>query len=88
MKFNISVDKFVNNLTKLSLVIPTRSTLPILDNVLFQLEGNMLLMQTTDLENFIRAKVEVEGVEDGIYAVPGKRLLDLVRLMVGKFDNV
>ena len=65
MKFNISVDKFVNNLTKLSLVIPVRSSLPILDDVLFQLNGNMLVMQTTDLENYIRAKVDVEGIEDG-----------------------
>jgi len=88
MKFNISVDKFVNNLTKLSLVIPERSTLPILDNVLFDLTGNVLNMQATDLENFIRAKVEVEGSEDGRCAVPGKRLLDLVRLLVAKFDNV
>ena len=88
MKFNLSVDQFLNNLTKLSLVIPTRSTLKILDDVLFQVKGNMLLMQTTDLENYIRAKVEVEGEEDGIFAVPGKRLLDLVRLMLARYDNV
>lgn len=88
MKFNISVDKFVNNLTKLSLVIPVRSSLPILDDVLFQLKGKTLVMQTTDLENYIRAKVEVDGIEDGVCAVPGKKLLDLARLMLAKFDNV
>jgi len=37
MKFNIKGEQFVNSLTKLSSVIPVRSTLPILDNILFEL---------------------------------------------------
>lgn len=88
MKFNISVENFVNYLSKLSHVIPVRSTLPILDNILFELEGNELVMHATDLENFIRAKVTVNGKENGSCAIPAKKLLDLTRLLLSKFEAV
>ncbi len=88
MKFNITVENFVNYLTKLSYVIPSRSALPILENVLFELKGNELTLQATDLENFIRVKVPVEGHEDGECAIPAKKLLDLLRLLVAKYDNI
>lgn len=88
MKFNITVENFVNYLTKLSYVIPTRSALPILENVLFELKGNELSLQATDLENFIRVRVNVEGQEDGECAIPAKKLLDLLRLLAAKYDNI
>ncbi|MCX7833399.1 MAG: DNA polymerase III subunit beta [Ignavibacteria bacterium] len=88
MKFSITVENFVNYLTKLSYVIPTRSALPILENVLFELNGNELTLQATDLENFIRVKVLVEGQEDGECAIPAKRLLELMRLLTAKYENI
>ncbi|MFA5405506.1 MAG: DNA polymerase III subunit beta [Ignavibacteria bacterium] len=88
MKFNISVEQFVNALTKLNLVIPSHSTLPILDNIMFDLKGNELTMLASDLEIFIRNSVKVEGLEDGEIAMPAKKLLDLARLLVTKFENV
>jgi len=88
MKFNISVEQFVNTLTKLNLVIPSHSTLPILDNIMFDLKGNELTMLASDLEIFIRNAVKVEGLEDGEVAMPAKKLLDLARLLVTKFENV
>jgi len=87
MKFNISVEQFVNALTKLNLVIPSHSTLPILDNIMFDLKGNELTMLASDLEIFIRNSVKVEGLEDGEIAMPAKKLLDLARLLVTKFEN-
>lgn len=88
MKFNISVEQFVNALTKLNLVIPSHSTLPILDNIMFDLKGNELTMLASDLEIFIRNSMKVEGLEDGEIAMPAKKLLDLARLLVTKFENV
>jgi DNA polymerase III subunit beta len=88
MKFNISVEQFVNALTKLNLVIPSHSTLPILDNIMFDLKGNELTLLASDLEIFIRNSIKVEGLEDGEIAMPAKKLLDLARLLVTKFENV
>ncbi len=88
MKFNISVEQFVNALTKLNLVIPSNSTLPILGNIMFVLKGNELTLLASDLEIFIRNSIKVEGLEDGEIAMPAKKLLDLARLLVTKFENV
>lgn len=88
MKFNISVEQFVNALTKLNLVIPSHSTLPILDNIMFDLKGNELTLLASDLEIFIKNSIKVEGLEDGEVAMPAKKLLDLARLLVTKFENV
>ncbi|TRZ66394.1 hypothetical protein D4R20_00615, partial [bacterium] len=88
MKFNISVEQFVNSLTKLNHVIPSHSTLPILDNVMLELKGNELNMLASDLEIFIRTTVKVEGSEDGEVAIPAKKLLELAKLLVTKFESI
>jgi DNA polymerase-3 subunit beta len=88
MKFNIKGEHFVNSLTKLSSVIPTRSTLPILDNILFELEGNNLKLLASDLEIFVRTTVEVEGMEDGKVAIPAKRLLEISRTLTSTNINI
>ena len=88
MKFNIKGEQFVNSLTKLSSVIPVRSTLPILDNILFELEGNQLKLLASDLEIFIRTTVEVDGTEDGKVAIPAKRLLEISRTLTTANINV
>jgi len=79
MKFKTTAEEFINAINKLSSVIPSRSTLPILDNVLFELKDNKLIMLASDLEIFVRSSLEVEGKQDGKVAVDAKRLLNFVR---------
>ena len=81
MKFSVKGDKLVDSLSKLNSVIPTRSPLPILDNILFELTGNELKLLASDLEIFIRTTVEVDGKTDGKVAIPAKRLLDISRTL-------
>ncbi|HMS63809.1 MAG TPA: DNA polymerase III subunit beta [Ignavibacteria bacterium] len=81
MKFSVKGDKLVDSLSKLNSVIPTRSPLPILDNILFELTGNELKLLASDLEIFIRTTLEVEGKKDGKVAIPAKRLLDISRTL-------
>ncbi|HLT24908.1 MAG TPA: DNA polymerase III subunit beta [Ignavibacteria bacterium] len=81
MKFNITGEEFVNSLSKLSSVLPTRSTLPILDNILFELKGNTLKLMASDLEIWVRVTLEVDGEGDGTVAVDGKRLLNVARTL-------
>ncbi|MCB0720704.1 MAG: DNA polymerase III subunit beta [Ignavibacteriae bacterium] len=81
MKFNITGEEFVNSLSKLSSVLPSRSTLPILDNILFELEGNTLKLMASDLEISVRTTLEVDGESDGSVAVDGKRLLNVARTL-------
>lgn len=81
MKFSVTGDKLVDYLTKLNSVIPTRSPLPILDNILFELQGNELKLLASDLEIFIRTTVVVDGKKDGKVAIPAKKLLEISRTL-------
>ncbi|MCB0725875.1 MAG: DNA polymerase III subunit beta [Ignavibacteria bacterium] len=81
MKFSVTGDKLVDYLSKLNSVIPTRSPLPILDNILFELNGNELKLLASDLEIFIRTTLEVKGEKDGKVAIPAKKLLEISRTL-------
>jgi len=81
MKFSVKGDKLAEYLSKLNSVIPTRSPLPILDNILFDLKGNELKLLASDLEIFIRTTLEVDGKKDGKVAIPARRLLDISRTL-------
>lgn len=81
MKFSVTGEKLVDALSKLNSVIPTRSPLPILDNILFELNGNQLKLLASDLEIFIRTTLEVNGKKDGRVAIPAKKLLEISRTL-------
>jgi len=81
MKFSVTGDKLVDSLSKLNSVIPTRSPLPILDNILFELSGNELKLLASDLEIFIRTTLVVDGKKDGKVAIPAKKLLEISRTL-------
>ena len=63
MKFNVSSSKLFSQLQAVSRVINNKNALPILDDVLFDLQGNELCLTASDGETTIRTSVEVEGAE-------------------------
>ena len=65
MKFTVISSDIQKALTKISGVIPSKSTLPILENILFSLEKDTLRLIATDLEISMAAHIEVKGSEDG-----------------------
>jgi DNA polymerase-3 subunit beta len=81
MKFVVSSTELQRALAKVGNVIPTRSTMPILENMLFDLLNNTLTITVTDLEISQMISLEVEGKEDGRVAIPAKRLTETVRAL-------
>src|SRR6187549_313767 len=80
MKFRISKEKFLEGLQQVQNVVSSRATLPILSNVLLEVEGKELRMTTTDLDVVISGKVEADEVEDGgNTTLPVRRLATIVR---------
>ncbi|HEY5536664.1 MAG TPA: DNA polymerase III subunit beta [Ignavibacteria bacterium] len=79
MKFETFGNEFVKAVSSVSYIIPSRSTLPILGDILFELRGNTLKLLSSDLEIFVRTSIEVRGKEDGEIAIPSKDLLNLIR---------
>ena len=81
MKFSVSNSDLQKALLKVSGVIPSKSTLPILENLLFALSKNNLTITATDLEISMTVNLEVRGLEDGKIAVPARRLTETVRAL-------
>jgi len=65
MKFRISKEKFLEGLQQVQNVVSSRATLPILSNVLLEVDGGELRMTTTDLDVVVSGKVTVDEVESG-----------------------
>ena len=82
MKFTISSSKLFSQLQAVSRVINNKNSLPILDDVLFDLAGNVLTLTASDGETTIRTSVEVEAVEGaGKVASAAKLLLSAGRVL-------
>src|SRR5688572_10780870 len=84
MKFTVKSNDLKNAINKVITVTPTRSTLPILGNLYFNLEGKELTIMGTDLEVYIEVRMDVEGKSDGSVAIPAKRLETLLNELSGK----
>lgn len=80
MKFVVSSTDLLNHLTSISRVISSKSALPILDNMLFNLKETRLTITASDLETTLVTWIDLENTEGmGIVAVPAMRLIDLLK---------
>jgi DNA polymerase-3 subunit beta len=80
MKFVVSSIELLNHLQAVSRVISSKNTLPILDNILFSLEGKKLEMTASDLESTLITSMELENASrSGSIAIPARLLLDTLK---------
>jgi DNA polymerase-3 subunit beta len=79
MKFTANSIELQRTLAKLGGVIPTKSPMPILENILCELSGDLLTMSATDTAISLTVSVSVHGEQDGSIAIPAKRLMDTMR---------
>lgn len=79
MSFIIPAQEFNFLLNKLQNVVSQKPTMPILSNVLLELKNGILKMTATDLTVAIRCETEVKMIEEGMIALPIKKLAPLVR---------
>jgi len=82
MKFNISSAELLKGILDVSKAIPAKSTLPILENFLFCLKGNILEITASDSELTLRTSLEVASAqEEGSIAVPARHMIDLLKVL-------
>jgi DNA polymerase III subunit beta len=79
MNLTISKDQLINGLQAVQNVVSTRTTLPILSNVLLRAEGDRLEFTATDLDVTITSTVEAKVKKSGASTVPVKKLFGIVR---------
>jgi DNA polymerase-3 subunit beta len=79
MKFIVSSSYLLKQLQVLGGIINNNNTLPILDNFLFDLDGNTLTVSASDLETTVKSKLDVESNEKGNVCIPARLLLDTLK---------
>jgi len=79
MNLSISKEKLIHGLQSVQNVVSTRTTLPILSNVLMKAEDGKLEFIATDLDVTISCTVEANVKKKGATTVPVKRFFGVVR---------
>lgn len=80
MKFVISREALIRPLQLVAGVVEKRQTLPVLSNVLLEVEAQQLSLTGTDLEVELVGKVTLDEVgEEGAITVSAKKLMDICR---------
>lgn len=80
MKFIVSSQLLSKNLQNISGVITTNKSVPIVENILFSLSGNDLLLTATDLETTMIVYVALAQADgEGKVAVPAKLVVETLK---------
>lgn len=83
MKFQIDRDVFLEGLQQVQHVVSSRTTLPILSNVLIEADGDQLKLTTTDLDVGISGQAKAQVERGGATTLPARRLVAIVRELSG-----
>jgi DNA polymerase-3 subunit beta len=79
MKFKINKDHFSNGLQQVLNVVASRSTMPILSNVLIEAEEGHISLTTTNLDLGIRCRIKAEVTDTGSITLPVRKLATIVK---------
>ena len=79
MNLTIAKEQILNGLQAVQNVVSTRTTLPILSNVLLRAEGEKLELTATDLDVTITSTVQAAVKSAGATTLPVKKLFGIVR---------
>jgi DNA polymerase-3 subunit beta len=79
MKFSVTKEKLLECLQQVQNVVSTRTTLPILSNVLLQTNGSEVRLTTTDLDVGVRGSFEAQVEKEGATTLPARRLFNIIR---------
>ena len=75
MNFIVSSSYLLKNLSSISGVITSNPVVPILENVLFEIENGNLLITASDLQTSVMVELQVESVSYTHLTLPTKRIV-------------
>ncbi|HET6243048.1 MAG: DNA polymerase III subunit beta [Bacteroidetes bacterium] len=79
MKFIVSSMTLLKQLQNISGVLNSSNTLPILDNFLFEIKENELVISASDLETTMSTSLPVEAKDKGKIAIPARLLMETLK---------
>jgi DNA polymerase-3 subunit beta len=81
IKVTVSRDELVQKLAVVARAVSARTTVLVLGGILLRAENGELHLAATDMELSLRTSLEAQVDGEGAVVVPGKMLVDLVRLL-------
>jgi DNA polymerase-3 subunit beta len=79
MEITCKREELLQGVQTVQSVVGTRSTLPVLANILLEAKGEKMDMTATDLEVGVKCSVDAEVLEPGAITVPARTLSEVVR---------
>ncbi len=79
MKVTSSREKLLEGLTAVAATIPTKTTLPVLSNLLVETTERGIRLSGTDLDIAVSIEIAAEVDAPGAITIPAKRLMEIVR---------
>ena len=79
MKFSVAQSELSQALSLISSAVPSRTTLPVLSNILVEATSEGLQLTATDLDLSITTRAPADVKSEAALTVPAKKLLELVR---------
>jgi DNA polymerase-3 subunit beta len=91
MRCEIDRGVFAELLAGVANAVPTKSTYPVLANVMFEVKDGVLALTATDTDTSVRRTFRLDGKsEDGTMIIPARKLSEIVREIAAesiKFSN-
>ena len=81
MKFKVNRNHFFNGLSSVTNVVGNRATMPILQNVLIEAEGDTITLTTTNLDLGICCRIKAAVSSPGRITLPVKKLVPIIRAL-------
>src|ERR671936_1177131 len=81
IQLSCTQEELAQKLAVVSRAVSTRASVQILSGVLLRAESGRLHLAATDMELSLRSSLDAQVEGDGAVVVPGRLLVDLVRLL-------
>ena len=79
MKLSVTRDSLHSGMGAVSATIPTKTTLPVLSNILLDARDGKLTLSGTDLDISVSVSIDAEVEEEGSVTVPAKKFAEIAR---------
>jgi DNA polymerase-3 subunit beta len=79
MKCSVEKKKLMKNLSHADTIASSKSTIPVLSNILLDIQNSAMSILSSNLESGIKITDSVSVEEEGALAVNGKKLLSIIR---------
>ena len=81
MQFTIGQSEFIEALSAVANIVPSRTPLPIIGNLLLEAKNDELALSATDLDLSVTIRVKAKVESGGRVTLPARKLTDMIRAL-------